>query len=335
MGGKSSAPPAPDYRAAAEETAAGNLANARYATQANRPNEITPYGSKTWTNNRVFDQAGYDAALQRYNASLANAGTPYNGSGSPTGESQDGTASGGPKGQPMQAPNRDDFYTGEDNWTSTISLDPRAQQTLDKQFDLNDKYADLASLGLDKAWSTLSDPTLDMSKIPQRAINPGQTAQEAILARLNPQFAQQEEALRTRLANQGISAGSEAFGNDFRNFNQKRNDAELQAALLGINLDNQNRASALQEQAYVQDRPLNLINALKTGAQVQNPQFGGFAQQATTAGPNYSQAASQQYDAALDATNAQNAAGSGLAGGLFSLGSSFLGMPGAGKLFGF
>jgi hypothetical protein len=45
-GGKGGgAPPPPDYRAAAQETAAGNLDAARQATAANRVNQVTPYGN--------------------------------------------------------------------------------------------------------------------------------------------------------------------------------------------------------------------------------------------------------------------------------------------------
>lgn len=45
MGGKGSAPPPPDYAAAARETAAGNLDAARANIAANRVNQYTPYGS--------------------------------------------------------------------------------------------------------------------------------------------------------------------------------------------------------------------------------------------------------------------------------------------------
>ena len=48
MGGKSSAPPPPDYRGAAQETAAGNKALIEAQTKANRPNQQTPWGSNTW-----------------------------------------------------------------------------------------------------------------------------------------------------------------------------------------------------------------------------------------------------------------------------------------------
>lgn len=47
--GKSSAPPAPDYAAAAKETAAGNLENARLTTKANRVDYNTPYGNLTYS----------------------------------------------------------------------------------------------------------------------------------------------------------------------------------------------------------------------------------------------------------------------------------------------
>lgn len=44
-------PPAPDYTAAAQATAAGNLDAAKYATKANRVNQYTPYGALTYTQN--------------------------------------------------------------------------------------------------------------------------------------------------------------------------------------------------------------------------------------------------------------------------------------------
>ena len=47
MGSKSS--PAPDYTGAAQATAAGNLDAAKFTTQANRVNQVTPYGSLTYT----------------------------------------------------------------------------------------------------------------------------------------------------------------------------------------------------------------------------------------------------------------------------------------------
>lgn len=274
--GKSDPPPAPDYVAAANATAAGNLDAARYSTKANRINQVNPYGTLT------YQQDGSDP----------------------------------------------------DRWTQTQTLSPTAQDTVDRQIGLSNDYAQIAQTGLERARGTLENPQLDISALPERPINVGQTAQDAILSRLNPQFNQQEEAMRARLANQGITLGSEAYGRETDQLGRQRNDATMQAALQGINLDQANRGAALQEQAYLQDRPLNLINALRTGAQVQNPQFQQFAQQQTTAGPNLLGAAQAQYGADLDAYNAEQA--NDPLGGLFSIGMGLAGLPvvGGGSLGG-
>lgn len=54
LGPAPSAPAAPDYAAAARETAQGNLAAAQTATAANRVNQVTPYG------NLNYKQEGFD-----------------------------------------------------------------------------------------------------------------------------------------------------------------------------------------------------------------------------------------------------------------------------------
>jgi len=136
------------------------------------------------------------------------------------------------------------------------------------------------------------------------------------------------------LANQGIGLGSTAYGREQNLQGQRRNDLELQAALQGINLDQANRSAALQEQAYIQDRPLNLINALRTGNQVTNPQFQQFAQQQTTAGPDLLGAAQAQYGSQMDAYNAQQAGSSGMMSGLLGLGMGVAGLPVAGTTAG-
>jgi hypothetical protein len=217
-------------------------------------------------------------------------------------------------------------------WSQTMDLTPEAQQALDQQLALNRKYGEVANIGFDRTRSIFENPELDVGALPQRGINVGQTAQEAILSRLNPQLSQQEEALRTRLANQGITLGSEAYNREMMAQGQRANDLTMQAALQGIGLDQANRSAALQEQAYLQDRPLNLINALRTGNQVQAPQFQQFAQQATTAGPDMLSAANAQYNAAVDATNAQNAQSSGMMSGLLGLGLGVAGLPVAGTM---
>lgn len=325
-----SPPPAPDYTAAAKETAAGNLEAARAATQANRINQYTPYGSLTYTQKPVetIDYAGYNKALDDYNKSLAayNAGTPAQPVGSvqnpflsPEERDISAVPASGPRG-PFSgvAPTLDQFKTvnPDAGWEQTMNLTPQAQAALDQQLALNQKFGETANAGFDSVRQLFENPGLDTSMLPARAIDVGKTAQEAIMSRLQPQLAQQEEALRARLANQGITLGSDAYGRENTIQGQRANDLMLQAALQGINLDQQNRASALQEQAYLQDRPLNLINALRTGNQVQNPQFQGFSNQTTTAGPDLLGANQAQYQAAISANNAAGAGMTGLLSGL-------------------
>ena len=291
MGGKS-APPPPDYAAAARETAAGNLqlaketaeANQRLVeaqARANRINQYTPYGELTYSQ----DPAG--------------------------------------------------------NWRQDMKLSPQAQATLDAQMAMDKQYADIAQTGLGKARGLLEDPNLDFSKLPelqgldlstlpQAPINAGQTAQQAIMSRLQPTLQQRENELAQRLANQGITLGSEAYQREMNLAGQNRNDLELQAAREGITLDQASRMNALneqnlrygnqadmrgrllQEQTMQKDRPLNLINALRSGAQVQNPTFQPYAmqsgvQQANVAGPDYVRAGMLGYLQGMDSYNAQQA----------------------------
>lgn len=265
MGGKASAPPAPDYTAAAQQTAAGNLENARVTTKANRVNTYTPYGSLTYTQN----------------------------------------------------PN------DPDSWSSTINLSPSQQALLDQS---NRTSANLSSLQ-DSATGRVAGQfgqAFDMGALPAQAINPGQTAQDAIFSRLAPQFERKQAALETQLTNQGLMRGSEAWKNAMTDFGQQENDAYTQAALQGINTQNAARQQAIQEQAYLRQLPLNELNALRTGSQVTNPSFTNAPQQNYTPGADYMGAANNGYNAAIQGVNAQNAASGNFMNGLMSLGGTVL-----------
>jgi len=83
LGPAQSAPAAPDYRGAANETAQGNLDAARVATAANRVNQVTPYGNldysvsgtdpygnPTWTAKTSLSEVGQKLLDNQNNASL-------------------------------------------------------------------------------------------------------------------------------------------------------------------------------------------------------------------------------------------------------------------------
>ena len=274
----------------ARQTAADNLKLAQVNAQANRINQYNPYGSLEYS----------------YNENAPGGG----------------------------------------QWTQTTKLNPLAQQTLDKQMQMDLDYANTAQAGLNKARGTLENPELDFSKLPElqgldlsalpgAPVNAGTTAQQAIMSRLQPTLTQSENELAQRLANQGITLGSEAYNREMQLAAQRRNDLELQAAREGISLDQAARLNALNEQNMLygnradmrsrllneqilqKDRPLNLINALRTGAQVQNPTFQPYSQQglvqqggvtqANVAGPDLVRAGQLEYQQGLDAYNAQQA----------------------------
>lgn len=57
--------------------------------------------------------------------------------------------------------------------------------------------------------------------------------EEAIMSRINPQYAQDEASLRNRLLNSGIEVGTDAYNREMNNFSQRLNDARMQAVLAG------------------------------------------------------------------------------------------------------
>lgn len=263
--GKSSTPAAPDYAAAADKTAAGNLDAARLATKANRVDQITPYGSLTYTH---------------------------------AGDDPDG------------------------GWSQNLNLTAAGQGLLDQSNKTSAGLANLQDSAMARVAAGQSQP-FDYGSVQdvQDASYGAQTA------RLDPQWQQNEDRLRTQLANQGIGVGSQAAANEFRNFNQGKNDAYTNARLAAINTAPQ----TLQMASALRSQPLNELNALRTGSQVTNPTFSNpVPQQATTSGANYLGAADAQYGASLDASNASNASDNALMGGLFSLGGAALGSPWAG-----
>jgi hypothetical protein len=88
LGPAPSAPAAPDYSAAARETASGNLDAARAAAASNRVNQITPYGSldysvtgsdpygnPTWTARTSLSDVGQQLLNNQNAASLGLGGT--------------------------------------------------------------------------------------------------------------------------------------------------------------------------------------------------------------------------------------------------------------------
>jgi hypothetical protein len=210
---------------------------------------------------------------------------------------------------------------GNATWSATQSLAPAQQQLLDYQNQASLGLGALTGKGLGYVNKMLDTP-FDTSKLPTTGFNPSQSYQDAYMQRLAPQIQQGREQLSTQLANSGIPVGSEAYKRAMMSQGQKENDLLAAATTQGFGVGQQARQSALQEQAYLRNEPLNTLNAVRSGAQVQGPSFVNSAQQANTAGPDILGAAQMGYNANLAASNAQNAANNQMTSGLFSLGGA-------------
>ena len=210
---------------------------------------------------------------------------------------------------------------GNPTWSATQSLSPVQQQLLDYQNQSSLGLGQLAGKGLGYV-SNMLDTPFDTSKLPTTGFNPSQSYQDAYMQRLAPQIQQGREALSVDLANRGIPIGSEAYKRAMASQSQRENDLLASATTQGFGVGQQARQQALQEQAYLRNEPLNTLNAVRTGSQVQGPTFVNPAMQANTAGADILGATQMGYNAQMGAANAQNAANNAMTQGLFSLGGA-------------
>lgn len=317
MGTKQAPPPAPDYAGAAQQTAQGNLNMAQYQTEANRVNQNTPYGSLTYSQGSpTFNQSGYNNALQSYQQQLQAARAQLSAGGfTPSNLQAYMQKVAGIQGA---MPTRAQFTT-PGQWTSTVNLSPQQQALLNSQQNLSQQYANIAQQGLNAVGNVMANPSIDKN-LPQMPQNAGMTTQNAIMERLQPQIDKQNQMLDAKLANQGITPGSDAYNWAQRLNYQQNNDLLNQAALSGITTDMNARSQAIQNNAAIMNQPLNVINALRSGSQVSTPQFQNVPQQGYVGGPNYLGAMNQAYQTQLGNVNAQNAQQAGM----FNTGASLL-----------
>jgi hypothetical protein len=157
-----------------------------------------------------------------------------------------------------------DPYTGQSYTVPRFTMN----QTLSPQQTAIKGQQDAASLNLAKLGNNLSGSLgqqltgnfkIDNESTESRLFELGRK-------RLDPLVAQRDEELRTRLANQGIKAGSSAYDRELNTFNQGSNDAYNQLLLTG-------RGQATQEQLTEDNQRINQISALLNGGQVSQPNF--------------------------------------------------------------
>lgn len=184
-GGKGSAPAAPDYTAAAEKQGESSKEVTNMQTWANRPNQNTPFGTVNWTPQAQTDPATGQAVTQ---------------------------------------------------WTQNYNLTPESQRALDSQMAMQQGRSDLAQSFMGRVNNEYSQP-FNWGGLPDRGGNVqssnfqtmGNTPQlqtqlqnqangeerqrieNALFDRMRPIQEQQQSGLDVKLANQGLTAGSEAY----------------------------------------------------------------------------------------------------------------------------
>ena len=247
---------------------------------------------------------------------------------------------------------------GVPNWTQTTTLSPEQQHLYDLQ---TQQSGLLGQLGIDQTnhvadiLGTNYDPRrFDTNAVTGGALDiNGQLGdyggdveartRELAQRGLGDMYDRGEEALRTKLANQGINAGTDAFGSEMQSFQKGKGDAYASAELAARGQAQSDRAQQLSEvlgqrgtnlgeaqQQYGYDttadqaarsNPLNEIIALMSGNQV-NPINPSQPNTYNIAGTDTAGITQQGYANQMAQYQQQMASRNALLGGLSQLGGA-------------
>lgn len=303
--GSPSAPPAPDPAATANAQAAANIDAARAQASLNRVDQYTPTGNITYRN------VGAEEVQRRLDDRVAQWGRgEYVGNygndsyGKPI---QETWITDRERAQIMQ-----DMGANADRWEAVTTLSPEQQRILDLQQQGQIAYGETAMAQMPRLQELLSQPfslasvgdltptiTMDSLK-PNIGYGAESRArvEQALMDRLNPSLMQQRDALDTRLRNQGLTPGSEAWATGMREQSMSDTDArlgviaqggqeettqanianmlfgqELQRGQVAFSQADQSRQRMIEKLLAERQIPLNEISALLGGPQVSMPQF--------------------------------------------------------------
>jgi hypothetical protein len=227
-------------------------------------------------------------------------------------------------------------------FTETTTLSPEQQRLYDQQTALGGQMNDIAGRQLTTLDNTLSTP-LSFDGLPEAPTADRGKYEEAMYARLQPQLERDRAALETKLANQGIMPGSDAYREAIALNDRSTNDLRSQTVLNAGNYAQQEysmgtdaRNRAIQEQLTLRNQPINEIGALMSGGQVTMPQFSAY-QGGNIAGTDVAGITQQNYNNQMTAyqqqMNAQNSMFGGIGSMVGTLGGAALMGP-AGAMFG-
>lgn len=359
--GKSS-PATPDYKGAAEATAAGSKEVTNAQTYANRPTQTNPWGTSTWGTSKGVDPSTGKAVTEWTQNQTLNE-TSQNALDSQLavqqGRSDLGAGMIGSATNELQNPMDWDQY-GE------MRDGPQAEGTDQSQLydGVGSVNAGTYDKGHDEYRNEAENALYDRSS-----------------TRLDTRFGQGQNDIEVKLAGQGLAPGDEAYDREMKNFNDSRNDAYSSAQNDAItfggeeasrnfgmdlasggqqyseelgagNFANAARAQSLSEQTGIKDRDfnnatmeannanalrtgrineeqqerqssLNEMNAVLSGQQVNPANMAAVNMAGRAQGTNYTGAMQDTYAADLNRSNASNMGMQGLMGGISGLGGLF------------
>ena len=239
-----STPDPPDYRAAAEETAASSRNVTEQQTWANRPTINTPFGQQTWNVTPQWDpsteqylnsweqntnltpdaQSALDSQLRltqgRSDLAEGLLGRVQDEYGEPMDWSQFQEQAQTPEANQYDASGLPAWGDTPDVPSYDVNgLPARGQLPQQGNYDEQDIQRQLSTEGLQDV-----DPS-------QRYYdNAGNAIYDQFSSRAEPQFGRDTEAIRTQLYNQGLREGDEAYDRELDKLRQSQNDARQQAS---------------------------------------------------------------------------------------------------------
>lgn len=328
----SPSPPAtPDPYVTADAQAGLNKESALLTAQLNRPNQYTPYGSLTWEqgpSTRTFNQDRYDKAVAAARAAAPVASAPGSTVG---GYSGDGEGNIGIYGwgwrqptatsSPVALPDRNDaqFYdeTPGANWSSKVTLDPRVQAILDAQLQTSQGLNTATQSALGRVQDTFAQPAPTPNDEMRKRVEDAVYGRH--ISRLDPQFQEQEEKMRSHLMNRGLVEGSEAWQDQLDLLMRAKNDAYSGARQEAITYGGDEMARQYGMEMSGRNNVLNELSALRSGQQVDMPQFQGGQSGAGVAAPNIGDMIAKNYEAEMGRYNADVASDNATMGSAASL----------------
>lgn len=178
------------------------------------------------------------------------------------------------------------YEGGVPQYSQTTTLSPEQQSLYNKTTQGQNTLADTALGGLGRVqngfsqpFSLRNDPTT--ADFGTQVKNASDAAYRGQTQYLDPQFADQQEQLDSKLANQGLQVGGEAYDKAQAQFGRQKQaayqSAQDAATTAGANIQNQGFNQGLQGaglQFAERNQPLAEYNSLMTGNQPTNPTFG-------------------------------------------------------------